>query len=141
MRRHPDPQRERDEEHAGHGKNLRPVIPPSVLRTMQGRTNAIQGETSRLGASPARAFWPVAIILGALKDAPHFDLASLGANERAMLEALPPGDRETVERALPFTMSGVLSLIALIDAVRHCVRHEVPWPFAECGVWLGGSVM
>jgi O-methyltransferase len=31
-------------------------------------------------------------------------------------------------------------LLALVDSVRYCVRREIPGAFAECGVWLGGSV-
>lgn len=38
-------------------------------------------------------------------------------------------------------MTGAARLQALIDAVRHCVRREVPGGFAECGVWRGGSVL
>jgi O-methyltransferase len=57
------------------------------------------------------------------------------------LEALTPGDRRIIERALPYTMTGVPRLQALVDAVRYCVRRDVPGAFAECGVWRGGSVM
>jgi hypothetical protein len=38
-------------------------------------------------------------------------------------------------------MTGVPRLLALIEAVRHCVRRDVPGDFAECGVWRGGSVL
>jgi hypothetical protein len=38
-------------------------------------------------------------------------------------------------------MTGVARLAALVDAVRHCVRREIPGDFAECGVWRGGSVL
>lgn len=38
-------------------------------------------------------------------------------------------------------MTGVPRLTALIDAVRHCIRRDVPGDFAECGVWRGGSVL
>jgi O-methyltransferase len=57
------------------------------------------------------------------------------------LQALEDADRAIVERALPYTMTGVPRLHALIDAVRYCVRREVPGAFAECGVWRGGSVL
>jgi O-methyltransferase len=59
---------------------------------------------------------------------------------RRDLEFADPADRLIVEQALPFTMTGVPRLLALIDSVRYCVRREIPGPFAECGVWLGGSV-
>jgi O-methyltransferase len=57
------------------------------------------------------------------------------------LRGANPRDRSIVERALPYTMTGVPRLLALIDAVRYCVRREIPGAFAECGVWLGGSVL
>ena len=50
-------------------------------------------------------------------------------------------DETIVERALPYTMTGVPRLQALIDAVRHVVETGVPGAFAECGVWRGGSVL
>jgi len=50
-------------------------------------------------------------------------------------------DRRIIERALPYTMTGVPRLQALIDAVRYCERRGIPGAFAECGVWRGGSVL
>ena len=50
-------------------------------------------------------------------------------------------EREIVQRALPYTMTGAPRLIALIDAVRYCVARGIPGAFAECGVWRGGSVL
>jgi hypothetical protein len=52
-----------------------------------------------------------------------------------------PEHREIVERALPYTMTSVARLDALIDAVRYCERREIPGAFAECGVWRGGSIL
>jgi O-methyltransferase len=57
------------------------------------------------------------------------------------LAGLSPEDRRIVERALPHSMTGVPRLQALVDAVRYCVRRDVPGAFAECGVWHGGSVL
>jgi hypothetical protein len=57
------------------------------------------------------------------------------------LTGLAAGDREIVERALPFTMTGPLRLESVVHAVRHCVRRDIPGAFAECGVWRGGSVL
>ena len=57
------------------------------------------------------------------------------------LDQLDDADRAIVERALPFTMTGVPRLQALVDAVRHCERARIPGAFAECGVWRGGSVL
>src|SRR5215207_7285009 len=52
-----------------------------------------------------------------------------------------PEDRAIMERARPYTMTGIQRMQALIDAVRHCVARDVPGDFAECGVWRGGSVL
>jgi O-methyltransferase len=57
------------------------------------------------------------------------------------LAQLDDADRAIVERALPFTMTGIARLQALVDAVRHCERAGIPGAFAECGVWRGGSVL
>jgi O-methyltransferase len=59
---------------------------------------------------------------------------------RRELEPVDPADRAIVEQSLPSTMTGVPRLLALVDAVRYCVRRDIPGSFAECGVWLGGSV-
>ena len=49
-------------------------------------------------------------------------------------------DAATIERVLPYTMTGVPRVRAVIDAVRYCVRSGTyPGAFAECGVWRGGS--
>lgn len=57
------------------------------------------------------------------------------------LEALSAADRAIVERAVGFTLTGIPRLQALVDAVRYCVKRNVPGAFAECGVWRGGSVL
>jgi hypothetical protein len=50
-------------------------------------------------------------------------------------------NRAIVERAMPFTMTSELRIEATVEAVRHCIRREIPGAFAECGVWRGGSVL
>ena len=55
--------------------------------------------------------------------------------------SLTPEDRQIVERALPYTMTGVPRLVATLDAVRYVVSREIPGALAECGVWRGGSVL
>jgi hypothetical protein len=57
------------------------------------------------------------------------------------IEALSPEDRPIVESALPYTMTGVPRLQALIDAVRYVERRGIAGHFVECGVWRGGSVL
>jgi O-methyltransferase len=61
-------------------------------------------------------------------------------SERDLI-GISPDDRDIIERSIGYTMTGVPRLQALIDAVRYCVRREIPGAFAECGVWRGGSVV
>ena len=57
------------------------------------------------------------------------------------LDGLDEADRRTIERSLPYTMTGVMRLRALVAAVRYCAAAGIPGAFAECGVWRGGSVL
>src|SRR4051812_48391460 len=57
------------------------------------------------------------------------------------LSELPLADRRIVERVMPYTMTSVARIQAVIDAVRYCLKREIPGAFAECGVWRGGSVL
>ncbi len=57
------------------------------------------------------------------------------------LVSLKEEDRQTIERSLPYTMTGVARLRALVEAVGYCVNAEIPGALAECGVWRGGSVL
>jgi hypothetical protein len=57
------------------------------------------------------------------------------------LSGIDERDRAIIERAFPYTMTGVLRLEATVSAVRHCIRRGVPGALAECGVWRGGSVL
>lgn len=57
------------------------------------------------------------------------------------LRGVPDADREVIERALPYTLTGVERLHGLVIAVRHLIRAGVAGGFAECGVWRGGSVL
>jgi len=60
---------------------------------------------------------------------------------RRELAALAPEDRRIVARCLPYTLTSVQRLLAVVDAVRYCAARELPGAFAECGVWRGGSVL
>lgn len=57
------------------------------------------------------------------------------------LAGATPADRAILAQALPFTMTGVARMQALIDAVRHVVDRDLPGALVECGVWRGGSVL
>jgi O-methyltransferase len=50
-------------------------------------------------------------------------------------------DSHIIDRVRPYTMTSDERLQALIDAVRYCVKRDIPGAFAECGVWRGGSVL
>jgi O-methyltransferase len=60
--------------------------------------------------------------------------------EEGLVDA-DPRDREIIRGALPYTMTGVPRLQALVDAVRYVTAREIPGGFVECGVWKGGSVL
>jgi O-methyltransferase len=62
------------------------------------------------------------------------------AEDPLMAEA-DPADRAIVEQAVRYSMTGAPRMLALVDAVRYCIARGVPGAFAECGVWLGGSVL
>lgn len=59
-------------------------------------------------------------------------------------EALPvdvdPADGEIVELTTDYTMTSRDKRFALVAAVRHIARTNVPGDVVECGVWRGGSV-
>jgi O-methyltransferase len=60
--------------------------------------------------------------------------------ERGMTD-VPEVDREIIEAAKPFTMTGRERLYALIQAVRYVAEHRIEGDIVECGVWKGGSMM
>jgi O-methyltransferase len=49
--------------------------------------------------------------------------------------------RAIAERTARYTMTGPSRVVALVDAVRYCVRRGIEGDLAECGVWRGGSVL
>jgi O-methyltransferase len=95
--------------------------------------------------------------LRAARDERDVAIAKLVAAERA-LEATQkpaardkrtnvvfPGDfdkdaRKIIRAAMPYTMTDLHKLHALITAVRYVVRYNVPGDIVECGVWRGGSM-
>jgi hypothetical protein len=69
------------------------------------------------------------------------DAAPAPAKPDPLLTYASDADREIVQRALPYSMTGAARMLALVDAVRYCERRGVAGAFAECGVWRGGSVL
>jgi O-methyltransferase len=84
-------------------------------------------------------------LLAAAKGAINRGLAPLGFSldriSRPVLSTVDPSIRDTVARVGGFTMTTPERIIALCDAVRHVVKHNVPGDIVECGVWRGGSMM
>ena len=54
---------------------------------------------------------------------------------------LTPLERDIVTEVIPFTMTGVRRVVALVQATKHIVENDIPGDFVECGVWRGGSMM
>jgi O-methyltransferase len=54
---------------------------------------------------------------------------------------LTPADEALIRWVGPYTMTSPERITALANAVRYLVKHEIPGPFVECGVWRGGSAM
>jgi hypothetical protein len=72
---------------------------------------------------------------------PQRHQASPPSESEQILKLASESDRGIVAQAVPYTMTGVLRLLSLIDAVRYCAQRPVAGAFAECGVWRGGSVL
>jgi O-methyltransferase len=64
-----------------------------------------------------------------------------GEASASIRQTISASDREIIERVRPYTMTTEPRLLALIDAVRYCVRRRVPGALVECGVWRGGSAL
>lgn len=52
-----------------------------------------------------------------------------------------PEVQQTIERALPHTMTSPERLCGLIEATEYVVKNGVPGAIVECGVWRGGSML
>lgn len=50
-------------------------------------------------------------------------------------------DWEIINRVLPFTMTTVERLYAMVQAAKYIASQKVPGDVVECGVWRGGSIM
>jgi O-methyltransferase len=74
----------------------------------------------------------------------HFGLEVVRYAEPRPLPALPdlPDDEARIlAQAQAFTMTSPERLAALINAVKHVVKHRIDGDIVECGVWRGGSMM
>jgi O-methyltransferase len=59
----------------------------------------------------------------------------------AIGKTLDPFEQQVVEHTLKISITSRPRILAVIDAVRYCVRAGIPGGFAECGVWRGGSIV
>jgi O-methyltransferase len=51
------------------------------------------------------------------------------------------GDARIIEAARSYTMAGFERQYVLLRAVEYLEKRRIPGAYAECGVWLGGSVL
>jgi O-methyltransferase len=50
-------------------------------------------------------------------------------------------ERSVLEHVRPYTLTSDERILATIDGARHVFEGGIPGALAECGVWLGGSVL
>jgi hypothetical protein len=63
------------------------------------------------------------------------------ASEFTAVRDMSEAQRKIMATAMPFTMTSVERMAALISAVDYVVQNDIPGDIAECGVWRGGSMM
>ena len=63
------------------------------------------------------------------------------ADAIALPPDIPAADAAIIRQVLPFTMTSVERLAALLHATRYLARHNIAGAIVECGVWRGGSMM
>jgi hypothetical protein len=68
------------------------------------------------------------------------DLQDKLAKSRASYQDVEPEILETFQLVKPYTMTGRDKVIALVTAVKHVTRVNLPGDIVECGVWRGGSM-
>ncbi|MBK8189179.1 MAG: class I SAM-dependent methyltransferase [Vampirovibrionales bacterium] len=60
---------------------------------------------------------------------------------RALPLDIEPEAIALLRQAKPYTMTSMVSLYSLYQAVGYVVRNAIPGALVECGVWRGGSAM
>lgn len=68
-------------------------------------------------------------------------LGPAGQTERPRFADISADDLAIIEQVRPYTMTSTERLYSLLQSVRYVVDRNIPGAFAECGVWLGGSVL
>ena len=48
---------------------------------------------------------------------------------------------DVIRLVKPYTMTGISSIVALVDVVKYVCNNKIPGSIIECGVWKGGSMM
>ncbi len=57
------------------------------------------------------------------------------------LRDFTPEQRRIIDTAMPFSMTGMARMAALVNAVTYVTENRIPGDIVECGVWRGGSMM
>jgi hypothetical protein len=60
---------------------------------------------------------------------------------RTELPDLTDSERLILRQIVGYSMTSAERQLALIQAVRHIIRRNIPGSIVECGVWRGGSSM
>jgi O-methyltransferase len=64
-----------------------------------------------------------------------------GQSDFGSMPDLSERHRKIIEASMPFTMTSVERMVALVDGVTFLSENSIPGDIAECGVWRGGSMM
>ena len=59
---------------------------------------------------------------------------------RSVVRDASPEAVDTIERALPYSMTSWSRLLGLVEATEYVARNGIPGAIVECGVWKGGSM-
>jgi O-methyltransferase len=70
-----------------------------------------------------------------------FDVVRATPAIDSVLSDLDEVSRGIIRQVRPYTLTSLERLAAVVESVRHVVKHRIPGDFVECGVWRGGSSM
>jgi predicted O-methyltransferase YrrM len=87
-----------------------------------------------------RARHALAAALHAGRKAWHEAPAAASAHRAEARPDIPAEDMSRLSAVDGLTMTGVERRYALLQAVRHLQRWQIPGDIVECGVWRGGSM-
>lgn len=70
-----------------------------------------------------------------------YDISRYSTQDLSAVADLTDKDREIVRQALPYSMTSLERLAALLNSVSYITTNGIPGDMAECGVWRGGSMV